>query len=320
MVKRALITGITGQDASYLSEYLCDAGYEVHGTIRRVSTLNNRLWRIEDPSRIQFHQATLESEASLSEVVRTVNPHECYHLAAQSDVTNSFQDEFSTMQMNASGTHYLLSAIARYSPECRFYFAGSSEMFGGIGVQIQDEETPFHPRSPYAISKVCGFNLTQHYREAHGLFACCGILFNHESPRRGEEFVTRKIAMAVARIKNGDPHPLVLGNITPERDWGYAPEYVRAMHVMLNQQNPDDYVIATNETHSVEEFCEEAFRHAGIDWREHVQFSKSLERPCEVMRLRGDFSKAKSAFGWEPKVRFQELVRIMVDAELSKKR
>lgn len=316
-MKRALITGITGQDASYLSELLLSLGYEVYGTSRRISTLSGRHWRLMNLDRIQIRFATLESEASLVEVVRSVKPDECYHLAAQSDVQNSFLDEFSSMNCNVNGTHYLLSAVAHYVPECRFYFAASSEMFGGMGNLTQNELTPFNPRSPYAISKVCGFHLARHYRESRGLFACGGILFNHESPRRGEEFVTRKIAMAAARIFRGDRRPLALGNITPERDWGYAPEYVQAMHQMLQQSEPDDYVIATNETHSVEEFCRESFEHVGLDWREHVEFSNCLNRPCEVMRLKGDYSKARKRFGWEPKTKFHDLVRIMVDAEMS---
>lgn len=317
MVKRALITGITGQDASYLAEHLLSLGYEVHGTIRRVSTNPVRTWRLPHPDGIVIHQATLECEASIARVIRGVRPAECYHLAAQSDVKNSFEDEYSTLNININGTHHVLAALREYAPACHFYFAGSSEMFGGIGDQTQDEKTPFNPRSPYAISKLAGFHLTRLYREAYGLFACNGILFNHESPRRGLEFVTRKIAVAVAEIKQGIRQKIVLGNISPERDWGYAPEYVRAMHLMLNQPLPDDFVIGTNETHSVQEFCETAFSHVGLYWKNHVEYSEGLTRPCEVMRLKGNYAKAKAAFYWEPTVRFHELVRIMVDAELA---
>jgi GDPmannose 4,6-dehydratase len=317
MVKRALITGITGQDGSYLCEHLLRLGYEVHGTMRRTSTPPARISQIENWADIHVHQATLECGESLSRVVREVRPHECYHLAAQSDVKNSFQDEFSTLKINIGGTHSLLAAIAEHAPDCRFYFAGSSEMFGGLGFETQSEATPFRPRSPYAVSKIAGFHLTQHYRESKGLFTCGGILFNHESPRRGVDFVTRKIAKAAAAISRGKQQTLLLGALNPERDWGYAPEYVAAMHQMLNHHEPGDYVIATNETHSVSEFVEAAFAAAGLDWKRHVQYSPDLLRPCEVLRLKGDYSKAKAALGWEPKTKFAELVRLMVDAEMA---
>ena len=291
----------------------------MHGTTRRVSTSTDRMWRHSNTGRITIHQATLESQASIIKVVQEVCPDECYHLAAQSDVMNSFQDEFSSLNININGTHFLLDAIRHYAPKCRFYFAGSSEMFGGIGEKTQDENTPFNPRSPYAISKSTGFHLAKHYRESHHLFASSGILFNHESPRRGEEFVTRKIAMGVAAIANGMAKELRLGNLEPQRDWGYAPEYVMAMYQMLQQNEPDDYVIATNETHSVSEFAEVAFEQVGLCWKQHVVGDGSMLRPCEVMRLKGDYTKANWKFGWEPKVKFKQLVAMMVDAELKRK-
>lgn len=318
MVKKALITGITGQDASYLSEHLLEKGYEVHGTMRRISTGSERWWRVSRRGDITIHSATLEAQGSLVKVVRELKPDECYHLAAQSDVTNSFHDEFSSLEMNIKGTHYLLDALWTYAPHCKFYFAGSSEMFGGVNQTEQDEATPFNPRSPYAISKVAGFHLTKHYRESRKMFACSGILFNHESPRRGEEFVTRKIAMGVAAIKAGRAHSLRLGDMSPTRDWGYAPEYVAAMHLMLQQDVADDYVIATNETHSVLEFVEHAFGHVDLDWRKYVVGDLSLMRPCEVMCLKGNYRKAKEKLGWEPKVKFSELVQLMVSAEIEK--
>lgn len=318
-MKRALITGITGQDASYLAEHLLSLGYEVHGTSRRVSGARDRYWRVAGiMDRIQIHYATLESELSLAAVVRKVIPDECYHLSAQSDVPNSFADEFSTMNMNILGTHSLLRALREYSPQCRFYFAASSEMFGMAEENPQTEKTPFHPRSPYAISKVVGFNLARYYRESFGLFACSGILFNHESPRRGEEFVTRKVAKAVARIKANLQDSLSLGTLDTYRDWGYAPDYVRAMHAMLQQEKPDDYVVATGTTHSVREFVEAAFNHAGISkWAEHVKYDPSLIRPADVPLLKGSADKAHRDLAWYPTVTFYDLVRLMVDAELS---
>lgn len=316
MGKSALITGITGQDGSYLAERLLGLGYEVHGTMRRTSIVHDRLDAIRSHPNLTIHHATLESEPSLSTIVQMVVPNECYHLAAQSDVTSSFKDPYSTVSMNINGTLYLLCALVRHAPGCRFYFAGSSEMFGGLGSETQNESTPFHPRSPYAISKVAGFELTRHFRESNRLFACSGILFNHESPRRGEDFVTKKIAKAVAEIRFGRRNALFLGNIDPERDWGYAPEYVEAMRLMLNHQTPDDYVIATGETHSVREFLNEAFSYAGMDWTKYVKFSTDFVRPCEVMRLKGDYSKAIRVLGWQPQTRFPELVKLMVDAEM----
>ena len=272
-MKKALITGITGQDGSYLAEFLLAKGYEVHGIVRRVAFEDpeHRLHRIKHiVGRLKLHSASLESYASIFNVIEKVKPDECYHLAAQSFVSYSFEDEFSTMDTNIDGTIHVLSAIRNKAPKCKFYFAGSSEMFGKVAESPQNENTPFHPRSPYGISKVTGFYITQNYREAYGIFACNGILFNHESPRRGFEFVTRKITSAAARIKLGLAKELKLGNLSARRDWGFAADYVEAMWLMLQQKMPDDYVIATGEMHTVKEFAEAAFKHAGLNWKDHV--------------------------------------------------
>ena len=318
-MKRALITGITGQDGSYLSEFLLDKGYEVHGIVRRVALEDptHRLWRIRHLlDRIILHPASLENYASVFSVVEKVRPDECYHLAAQSFVADSFEDAFSTLNININGTLFVLSVIKERAPNCKVYFAASSEMFGKVREIPQNEDTPFHPRSPYGISKVAGFDLTRNYRESYGLFACSGILFNHESPRRGFEFVTRKISSSVARIKAGLDTELRLGNLEARRDWGYAEDYVRAMWLMLQQDEPDDYVIATGETHSVKEFAELAFDLAGLDSQEFIVIDDKFYRPADVHVLIGDFSKGKKILGWEPKVKFEELVRLMVDADL----
>ena len=318
-MKRALITGITGQDGSYLSEFLLDKGYEVHGIVRRVALEDptHRLWRIRHLlDRIILHPASLENYASVFSVVEKVRPDECYHLAAQSFVADSFEDAFSTLNININGTLFVLSVIKERAPNCKVYFAASSEMFGKVREIPQNEDTPFHPRSPYGISKVAGFDLTRNYRESYGLFACSGILFNHESPRRGFEFVTRKISSSVARIKAGLDNELRLGNLEARRDWGYAEDYVRAMWLMLQQDEPDDYVIATGETHSVKEFAELAFDLAGLDSQEFIVIDDKFYRPADVHVLIGDFSKGKKILGWEPKVKFEELVRLMVDADL----
>jgi GDPmannose 4,6-dehydratase len=317
---RALITGISGQDGSYLAELLLSRGYEVHGIVRRVAIEDpeHRLGRIQHlHDRIALHAGSLESYASMHSVVRRIEPQECYHLAAQSFVSYSFEDEFSTLNTNINGTHYLLSAIKDDAPDCRFYFAASSEMFGRAEETPQRERTRFHPRSAYGISKVAGYELTRNYREAHRLHASSGILFNHESPRRGFEFVSRKITSAVARIAAGRGGKLKLGNLEARRDWGYAPEYVEAMWLMLQQPEPDDYVVATGETHSVQQFAELAFSHAGLDWREHVETDPVLYRPAEVELLLGDATKARSVLGWKPRTSFAELVRCMVDADLA---
>ena len=318
-MKRALITGITGQDGSYLAELLLNKGYEVHGIVRRVALEDpeHRLWRIRHISdKVTLHAASLESYASIFNVVEKVRPDECYHLAAQSFVSYSFEDEFSTINTNINGAHFILSAIKEKAPECRLYFAASSEMFGKVKETPQNEDTPFHPRSPYGISKVAGFDLTRNYREAYDLFACNGILFNHESPRRGYEFVTRKISNGVARIKLGLDNELKLGNLEARRDWGFAGDYVKAMWLMLQQDEPDDYVIATNETHSVKEFAELAFNYADLDWKEHVVVDEKFYRPADVHVLRGDYTKGKRKLGWEPSVRFDDLVKMMVEVDL----
>jgi GDPmannose 4,6-dehydratase len=317
--KKALITGITGQDGSYLAERLLAEGYEVHGLVRRVA--------LEDPARrfarithlldrVTLHPASLESYPSIFSVVSRHEFDECYHLAAQSFVAESFTDGFSTMNTNINGTHYMLAALRELRPACRFYFAGSSEMFGKVVETPQTETTRFHPRSPYGISKVAGFDLTRNYREAYGMFCASGILFNHESARRGHEFVTRKITSAVARIKLGLADELPLGNLEARRDWGHARDYVRAMHLMLQQEAPDDYVVATGETHTVREFCERAFARAGLDYREYVKIDERYYRPAEVDLLIGDPSKARRELGWEPQYTFGQLVDEMVDEDL----
>jgi GDPmannose 4,6-dehydratase len=319
MKRKALITGITGQDGSYLAELLLDKGYEVHGMVRRVAIEDpvhrmSRILHLRD--RVTLHAASLESYPSLFKIIAQVRPDECYHLAAQSFVAESFVDEFSTINVNINGCHYVLSALREAAPACRFYFAGSSEMFGKVREVPQTELTPFHPRSPYGISKVAGFYLTLNYREAYRLHASSGILFNHESPRRGFEFVTRKITNGVARIKRGQSRTLSLGNLEAKRDWGHARDYVAAMWRMLQQDVPDDYVIATGELHSVREFCELAFAHAGLDYREFVVTDPNLLRPAEVDQLIGDPAKAREKLGWKYTQSFADLVREMVDSDL----
>ena len=316
--KCALLTGITGQDGSYLSEWLLSRGYEVHGIVRRVALEDpdHRLSRLREiQGRLHLHAASLESYASIHRVVHDVQPDECYHLAAQSFVSYSFDDEFSTLNANINGTHYLLAALKSLTPKCRFYFAGSSEMFGKAETVPQNEETRFHPRSSYGISKVAGFDLTRNYREAYDLYAASGILFNHESPRRGFEFVTRKITSGVARILAGKKSELPLGNLEAKRDWGHAREYVKAMWMMLQQPEPDDFVVATGECHSVREFVEVAFSHVGLDYRKYVTNDPQLFRPAEVNLLQGDASKAQRVLGWSHEVKFEELVREMVNED-----
>ena len=320
-MKKALITGIDGQDGSYLAEFLLDKGYEVHGIIRRVALedVEHHLWRIKHIiGRLKIHPGSLESYASIFNIVEKVKPHECYHLAAQSFVSYSFEDEFSTINTNINGTHYVLSAVKERAPKCKFYFAASSEMFGHAKEVPQNEKTPFHPRSPYGISKIAGFDLTRNYREAYGLFACNGICFNHESPRRGFEFVTRKITNAVAEIKYGMAKELRLGNLEAKRDWGFAGDYIKAMWLMLQQPKPDDYVIATGQTHSVKEFAKLAFSYAGLDWSKYVVIDKNFYRPAEVNLLQGDYSKARNKLKWKPAVTFKELVKMMVETDLAR--
>jgi len=317
--KRALITGITGQDGSYLAEHLLSLGYEVHGIVRRVALEDpaNRLNRLSGVlDQLHLHSATLESFPSLYGVLSDVRPDELYHLAAQSFVSYSFEDSFSTFHTNIDGTHYLLEAVRKLVPECRFYFAGSSEMFGHAPEVPQSEQTRFYPRSPYGISKVTGFDLSRNYRESYDMYVASGILFNHESPRRGFEFVTRKITSHVARIKRGELSKLPLGNLEAKRDWGFAGDYVKGMHLMLQQEKPDDFVIATGETHTVREFCELAFAEVGLNYEDYVVVDPRFYRPAEVHVLMGDASKAKQQLGWEPTVLFPELVQMMVQHDL----
>jgi GDPmannose 4,6-dehydratase len=318
-MEKALITGITGQDGSYLAEFLLEKGYEVHGIVRRVAMEDpeHRMWRLRHLiGKIHLHAASLESYPSLFQVIQRVRPTECYHLAAQSFVSYSFEDEFSTMNTNVNGTHYLLSAFREVIPESKFYFAASSEMFGKVKTVPQNEETPFHPRSAYGISKCAGFELTRNYREAYGVFALSGILYNHESPRRGFEFVTRKITSHVAKIKLGLGKQIRLGNLEAKRDWGNAREYIKAMWKMLQQDKPDDFVICTGEAHSVEEFARIAFEHVGLNYKDYVVIDQDFFRAAEVDLLLGDCSKAKQKLGWKYDQKFEDLVREMVDADL----
>ena len=319
MKKKVLITGITGQDGSYLAELLLAKNYEVHGLVRRVALEDetHRLWRIQNIlDKITIHAASLESYASIVKIISKIKPTEVYHLGAQSYVSHSFEDEFSTINININGTHYLLSAIKEFSPKSKFYFAGSSEMFGKVRETPQTENTPFYPRSPYGISKVAGFELTRNYREAYNIFACSGILFNHESPRRGFEFVTRKITSSVARIKLGIQKKLYLGNIKSMRDWGHARDYVNAMWLMLQQKKPDDFVISTGEYHSVEEFAKLAFQEVGLNYKKYIETNKKLIRPAEVDTLVGNCKKAKTKLKWKPKISFKKLISEMVKEDL----
>jgi GDPmannose 4,6-dehydratase len=320
LTKKALITGITGQDGSYLAEHLLSLGYEVHGLVRRVA--------LEDPSRrfariahlldrVTLHPASLESYPSLFHVVSRIDFDECYHLAAQSFVAESFADGFSTMNTNINGTHYLLAALRELRPGCRFYFAGSSEMFGKVTEMPQRETTRFHPRSPYGISKVAGFELTRNYREAYGMFCSSGLLFNHEGPRRGYEFVTRKITSTAARIKLGLADELRLGNLDAQRDWGHARDYVRAMYLMLQEDEADDFVVATGETHTVREFCQRAFAEVDLDYEQYVRIDERFLRPAEVDILVGDATKARERLGWEPEYTFAEMVKEMVESDVA---
>ncbi len=314
--KRALITGITGQDGAYLARFLLEQGYEVHGMVRRSSAENNE--RIDDiQNQVHLHQADLLDQLSIVRLVDDVRPHEIYNLAAQSFVPTSWNQPLLTGEFTALGVTRMLEAIRLVDRSIRFYQASSSEMFGRVQQEPQNESTPFWPRSPYGVAKVYGHWITVNYRESYGMFACSGILFNHESPLRGKEFVTRKISHGVARIKLGLANELRLGNLDARRDWGFAGDYVRAMWLMLQQDEPDDFVIATGEQHSVRDFVELAFAHVGLDWQKYVVIDPSLLRPAEVNRLRGDASKARRILGWEPTVTFRELVAMMVDADLA---
>jgi GDPmannose 4,6-dehydratase len=320
MSKVALITGITGQDGSYLAELLLSKGYEVHGIVRRVALEdeNHRLWRIRKIlNDVTLHSGSLESYASLFNIIQKIKPDEVYHLAAQSYVGYSFEDEFSTLNININGTHYLLSAVKEFTAsKIKFYFAGSSEMFGKTKEFPQNENTTFNPRSSYGISKVTGYYLTKNYRKAYKLYASNGILFNHESPRRGFEFVTRKITHAVAKIKKGLQKKLKLGNLKAKRDWGHAKDYVEAMWLMLQQNNPDDFVIGTGNEHTVEDFANKAFSHVGLNYKDHVVIDKELIRPAEVDTLLANFDKAKKILKWKPKILFDDLVVNMVEHDL----
>ena len=315
--KRALITGITGQDGSYLAELLLEKGYEVYGMTRRASTENvERIAHLGD--RLTLLQGDLLDPPSLDSALREARPHEVYNLAAQSFVPTSWNQPVLTAEFTAVGVTRMLEAIRSVDPEIRFYQASSSEMFGRVREVPQTEATPFHPRSPYGVAKVYGHHITVNYRESYDLFAVSGILFNHESPRRGLEFVTRKISDGAARIKLGLESELRLGNLDAQRDWGFAGDYVEAMWLMVQQDEPVDYVIATGEPHSVREFAERAFEHLGLDWERHVVSDPRFLRPAEVDHLVGDASKAREALGWEPKTSFRELVGLMVDADLAR--
>jgi len=321
-MKKALITGITGQDGSYLAELLLEKGYEVHGMLRRTSTFNRQ--RIDpiynnpeiNQGRFHLHYGDLADSPSIYKLMEQVGPQEIYNLAAQSHVKVSFENPEYTSDVVATGTLRLLEANRQTGVMARFYQASSSEMFGKVRETPQTELTPFHPRSPYGVAKVFAHQMTVNYRESYDMHASCGILFNHESPRRGENFVTRKITRSVAKISKGLQDKLILGNLDAKRDWGYAKVYVEAMWLMLQQETPDDYVIATNETHSVREFLKIAFEHIGKDYKDYVEVSSAYYRPAEVDLLIGDFSKAKEQLGWQSKTSFADLVKLMIDADL----
>jgi GDPmannose 4,6-dehydratase len=317
MTKAALITGITGQDGSYLAELLLEKGYEVYGLVRRLSTPNmSRISSIAD--NIIFLEGDLTDQSSLNVAVQTAQPDEVYNLAAQSFVATSWNQPVLTGNVTGLGVTRILDAVKQFSRDAKFYQASSSEMFGNVDQVPQNEDTRFRPRSPYAIAKVYGYYTTVNYKESFDMFCCNGILFNHESPRRGIEFVTRKITDGVARIHGGNAKELRLGNLDAKRDWGYAADYVEAMWRMLQQDAPDDYVVATGASHSVEEFVEMAFSAAGLDWRDHVKTDERFMRPAEVPELRGDASKAKEKLGWEPRTSFEELVEMMVGADVER--
>jgi len=314
---RALITGVTGQDGAYLARFLLDKGYQVHGMVRRSSTENfERIADVRD--RIQLHQADLLDQLSLLRLLERSEPDELYNMAAQSFVPTSFDQPLLTGEFTALGVTRLLEAIRTVDPKIRFYQASSSEMFGSVREEPQNEQTPFWPRSPYGVAKVYGHWITVNYRESYGIFACSGILFNHESPWRGKEFVTRKISDAVARIHHGKQRKLQLGNLDAHRDWGFAGDFVRAMWQMLQHDHPDDYVVATGTKHSVREFADRAFARVGLDYREFVELDAALLRPADVHTLRGDASKARRELGWQPETSFEQLVDLMVDADLQR--
>ncbi len=317
MTRKVVITGVTGQDGACLAQFLLEKGYEVHGMVRHSSSAN--LERIEPlRGRIELHQADLLDQLSIVTIIRDVRPQELYNFAAQSFVPTSWTQPLLTSEFTALGVTRMLEAIRLIDPSIRFYQASSSEMFGSVREEPQNEQTPFWPRSPYGVAKVYGHWITVNYRESYDIFACSGIMFNHESPLRGKEFVSRKVTDAVARIKLGLQDKLVLGNLDAMRDWGYAGDYVEAAWLMLQQDKPDDYVVATGVKHSVRELVEQAFSHAGLDWREHVESDPKFFRPAEVNTLCGDAAKARRVLGWQPRVSFAELIRMMVDADLER--
>lgn len=319
MTRKALITGIAGQDGSYLAELLLSKGYEVHGIVRRIAIEDSahklkNLVHLHD--RLKLHVASLDNVLSLIKTVREVMPDECYHLAASSFVSYSFEDEMSILNNNINATHYLLAALKEFVPHCRFYYAGTSEMFGTVEQSPQDERTPFNPRAIYGVSKVAGYHLVKNYRSQYGMFACSGILYNHESPRRGYEFVTRKIISSAVKIKLGLLDSVALGNLDARRDWGYAPDYVQAMWLMLQTDTPDDFVVATGETHTVREFVETAFNCLGLDYRQYVKTDPQFFRPTELVDLCGNAGKITTQLGWQRTKNLQEIIVEMVESEM----
>lgn len=320
-MKTALITGILGQDGPYLAKLLLEKEYKVYGLIRRYSNPNfSNLDDLNITNQIEFIQGDMTDEASLINIIKTIRPDEVYNLAAQSFVASSWDQARLTTEVNSLGVLYLLNAIKFFSPTTKFYQASTSEMFGNSSIAgLQNEETPFHPRSPYAIAKLYAYWMTNNFKESYGMFCCNGILFNHESPIRGKEFVTRKITDGVAKIKLGLANEIRLGNLDSKRDWGFAGDYVRAMYLMMQQEKPDNYIISTGVTHSIRDFCEIAFNHVGIsDWEKYVVIDPQFKRPAELFTLQGKSNKAKDILGWEPEVKFEELVKIMMDADLQR--
>jgi len=320
MPKKALITGIAGQDGSYLAELLLSKGYVVHGIVRRIAIedTEHKLKNINHlMDKIYLHVASLDNVLSLIKTVKDIVPDECYHLASSSFVSYSFEDEISILNNNVNSTHYLLAALKEFAPDCRFYFAGTSEMFGNVASAPQDETMPFNPRSIYGISKVAGYHLVKNYRQQYGMFACSGILYNHESPRRGYEFVTRKIVSSVVKIKLGIQDTLILGNLDAYRDWGYAPDYVNAMWLILQAETPEDYVVATGETHSVREFVETAFSYLGLDYERYVKVDLKVFRPAEKIQLCGNPAKIITKLRWSRTMSFVEIVKTMIDNEMA---
>jgi GDPmannose 4,6-dehydratase len=317
---KALITGISGQDGSYLAELLLSKGYEVHGIVMRteLEDPDRTLWKLSGIiDRINLHSASIEAFPSMYQIVQRVQPDECYHLAAASFVSYSFDDEFAIFNSNVNGTHYILSVLKEAAPKCKFYFAGSSELFGRATRYPQDENTPFHPRSAYGITKATGYYLTCNYRDNYDMFACNGILYNHESVRRGNEFVTQKIVRGAVQIKLGRAQELLLGNLESKRDWGYAPDYVQAMWLMLQQDQPDDYVIATGNLHTVRDFCDIAFTYLGLNYQDHIKVDPKFFRPAEDVPLVGDSSKAQQKLKWMPEKTFHSMIEEMVDYDLA---